>query len=220
MTLAPELDGGLDLVRWLVARGHLVSLGHSRASYDEALEAIALGRARRRTFSIACRPFEHRAPGLVGAVLETQEVAAELICDGFHLHPAVIRTAVAAKRPSRVMAITDGTGALGTCRSGARATLGGRPITVRESAAFLDDGTLAGSATTMDRVFQLLVGPIGLSPIDAVTLCSTTPARELGLIGHGVLAIDAVADLVVLDARLSVVQTYVAGELVYSRQAE
>jgi N-acetylglucosamine-6-phosphate deacetylase len=219
VTLAPELDGGLDLVRWLVARGHLVSLGHSRASYDEALEAIALGARQATHLFNRMPPFEHRAPGLVGAILETQEVAAELICDGFHLHPAVIRTAVAAKRPSRVMAITDGTGASGL-PAGARATLGGRPITVRESAAFLDDGTLAGSATTMDRVFQLLVGPIGLSPIDAVTLCSTTPARELGLIGHGVLAIDAVADLVVLDARLTVVQTYVAGELVYSRQAE
>jgi N-acetylglucosamine-6-phosphate deacetylase len=217
VTMAPELDGGLDLVRWLRARGHLVSLGHSRATYDEALEAITLGASHATHLFNRMPPFEHRAPGLVGAILETQDVAAELICDGVHVHPAVIRTAVAAKRPSRVMAITDGTGASGL-PVGARATLGGQRITVREGAAFLDDGTLAGSATTMDRVFQLLVGPIGLSPVDAVTVCSTTPARELGLMGHGVLAIDAVADLVVLDARLSVVQTYVAGELAYSRQ--
>jgi N-acetylglucosamine-6-phosphate deacetylase len=219
VTMAPELDGGLDLVRWLSARGHLVSLGHSRASYDESLEAIALGASHATHLFNRMPPFEHRAPGLVGAVLETQEVAAELICDGVHLHPAVVRTAVAAKRPSRVMAITDGTGVSGL-PVGARATLGGRPITVRDSAAFLDDGTLAGGATTMDSVFRMLVGPIGLSPVDAVTLCSTTPARELGLIGHGMLAVDAVADLVVLDARLSVVQTYVAGELVYTRPTE
>jgi N-acetylglucosamine-6-phosphate deacetylase len=216
VTMAPELDGGLDLVRWLIARGHRVSLGHSQASYDEALEAIALGASQATHLFNRMPPFQHRAPGLVGAILEAEEVAAELICDGFHLHPAVIRATVAAKRPSRVMAITDGTGGSGL-PAGARATLGGQPITVRDSAAFLDDGTLAGSATTMDRVFQLLVGPIGLSLVDAVTLCSTTPARELHLIGHGVLAIDAVADLVVLDARLSVVQTYVAGELIYSR---
>jgi N-acetylglucosamine-6-phosphate deacetylase len=219
VTIAPELDGGLDLVRWLIARGHRVSFGHSRASYDEALEAIALGASHATHLFNRMPPFHHRAPGLVGAVLETQEVAAELICDGLHLHPAVIRTTVAAKRPSRVMAITDGTGASGL-PAGARATLGGRSITVRDSAAFLDDGTLAGSATTMDRVFQLLVGPVGLSLVDAVTLCATTPARQLGLTGHGVLAIDAVADLVVLDARLSVVQTYVAGELIYARQTE
>ena len=134
----------------------------------------------------------------------------------FRSHPAVIHTAIAAKRPSRVLAITDGTAASGL-PAGARAMLGGQPITVRDSAAFLDDGTLAGGVSTMDRVFQMLVGPIGLSLVDAATLCSTTPARELGLVGHGVLAVDAVADLLVLDAQLSVVQTFVGGELVYAR---
>ena len=85
--------------------------------------------------------------------------------------------------------------------------------------ALLDDGTVAGSLWTMDRVFQTLVGRIGLPPVDAVTLCSTTAARELRLAGHGVLAEDAVADLVVLDARFNVVQTYISGQLVYSRPA-
>ena len=216
VTMAPELDGGLDLVRWLTSRGHRVSLGHSGAGYEEALAAIALGATQATHLFNRMPPFGHRAPGLVGAILQTEEVAAELICDGVHVHPAVVRTAIAAKRPSRVLAITDGTAASGL-PAGARAMLGGQPITVRDSAAFLDDGTLAGSVSTMDRVFQMLVGPIGLSLVDAVTLCSTTPARELGLVGHGVLAVDAAADLVVLDAQLSVVQTYVGGELVYSR---
>jgi N-acetylglucosamine-6-phosphate deacetylase len=218
VTVAPELDGGLDLVRWLTSRGHRVSLGHSGAGYEEALAAIAAGATQATHLFNRMPPFGHRAPGLVGAVLQTEDVAAELICDGIHVHPAVVRTAIAAKRPSRVMAITDGTAASGL-PAGARAMLGGQPITVRDSAAFLDDGTLAGSVSTMDRVFQLLVGPIGLSLVDAATLCATTPARELGLVRHGVLAVDAVADLLVLDAQLSVVQTYVGGELVYSRTA-
>ena len=216
VTLAPELDGGLDLVRWLTARGHRVSLGHSGAGYEEALAAIAAGATQATHLFNRMPPFGHRAPGLVGAILQTDEVAAELICDGIHVHPAVVRTAIAAKRPSRVLAITDGTAASGL-PAGARAMLGGQPITVRDSAAFLDDGTLAGSVSTMDGVFRMLVGPIGLSLVDAATLCSTTPARELGLVGHGVLAVDVVADLLVLDAQLSVVQTYVGGELVYSR---
>jgi N-acetylglucosamine-6-phosphate deacetylase len=215
VTLAPELDGGLDLVRWLRSRGHRVSLGHSGAGYEEALAAIALGATQATHLFNRMPPFGHRAPGLVGAILQTEEVAAELICDGVHVHPAVVRTAIAAKRPSRVLAITDGTAASGL-PAGARAMLGGQPITVRDSAAYLDDGTLAGSVSTMDRIFQMLVGPIGLSLVDAATLCSTTPARELGLVGHGVLAVDAAADLLVLDAQLSVVQTYVGGELVYS----
>jgi N-acetylglucosamine-6-phosphate deacetylase len=216
VTLAPELDGGLDLIAWLTARGHRVSLGHSAATYETAQAAIAAGARHATHLFNRMPPFEHRNPGLVGAVLQAEEIAAELICDGFHVHPAVIHTAIAAKRPSRVFAITDGTAASGL-PAGARTTLGGQPITVRGSAAFLDDGTIAGSATTMDRAFQLLVGRVGVSLVDAATLCATTAARELGLVGHGLLAMDAVADLVILDAQLSVVQTYVGGELVYSR---
>ena len=148
-------------------------------------------------------------------MLQTDEVAAELICDGVHVHPALVRMAIAAKRPSRVMAITDGTAASGL-PVGAHG-LARRPADHgRRSAALLDDGTLAGSVLTMERAFQVLVGRIGLSLVDAATLCATTPARELGLVGHGVLAPDAVADLVVLDASLSVVQTYVGGRLVYA----
>jgi len=84
----------------------------------------------------------------------------------------------------------------------------------------LEDGTIAGSTLTMERLFQNLVGPIGLSLIDAVSVCATTPARALGLVGHGVLAADAVADLVVLDSMFSVVQTYIGGQLVYSRNQQ
>jgi len=216
VTVASELDGGLDLVRWLSARGHRPSLGHSNATYEEALAAIAAGARHATHLFNRMPPLGHRAPGLAGAILQTDEVAAELICDGFHVHPALVRTAIAAKRPSRVFAITDGTAAAGL-PVGRRARLGGHAITAGESAAYLDDGTVAGSVLTMDRCFQVLVGRIGLSPVDAVTLCATTPARELGLVGHGVLAPDSVADLVVLDAQFGVVQTYIAGQLVYSR---
>jgi N-acetylglucosamine-6-phosphate deacetylase len=220
VTLAPELDGGLDLVRWLAARGHRVSLGHSAATYDEALEAIAAG-ARHATHLFNRMPrLDHRSPGLVGAVLQTDEVAAEIICDGAHVHPALIRTAIAAKRPSRIFAITDATAAAGL-PAGSRALLGGQPIMVGPSTALLADGvTIAGSILTMDRAFQTLVGRVGISLVDAATICATTAARELGLVGYGVLAPDAVADLVVLDANFLVVQTYLGGQLVYSRNTQ
>lgn len=99
------------------------------------------------------------------------------------------------------------------------ARLGGQRITAGEQTALLPDGTIAGSILTMDRAFQTLIGRVGLGLVDAATICATTPARELGLIGHGVLAPEAAADLVVLDANFSVVQTYVAGQLVYARGA-
>ena len=218
MTLASELDGGLDLVRWLAARGHCVSLGHSGATYEEALAAIAAGARHATHLFNRMPPLGHRAPGLVGAVLQTDEVAAEIICDGFHVHPALIRTAIAAKRPSRILAITDATAAAGQ-PAGSRALLGGRPIIAGERTALLPDGTIAGSVLTMDRAFQTLIERVGLSLVDAATICATTPARELGLVGHGVLAAEAVADLVVLDSNFSVVQTYLAGQLVYARGA-
>ena len=217
VTVAPELDGGLDLVGWLASRGHHVSLGHSGATYDEALAAIAAGARQATHLFNRMPPLAHRAPGLAGAVLHSEEVAAEIICDGHHVHPAIVRTAIAAKRPARVMAITDGT-ALAGLAVGSRARLGQRTITASESVAVLEDGTIAGSTLTMDRAFQMLVSRIGLPVVDAATLCSTTPARELGLVGYGVLAPDAVADVVVLDANFSVVQTYVAGQLVYARE--
>ena len=217
VTLAPELDGGLDLIRWLVSRGHHVSLGHSAATYDEALTAIAAGARHATHLFNRMPPLDHRAPGLVGAVLQTDEVAAEIICDGAHVHPALIRTAIAAKRPSRIFAITDATAAAGL-PAGSRASLGGQPIVAGPSTALLTDGvTIAGSILTMDKAFQTLVGRVGISLVDAATICATTAARELGLVGHGVLAQDAVADLVVLDANFLVVQTYLGGQLVYSR---
>jgi N-acetylglucosamine-6-phosphate deacetylase len=216
VTLAPELDGGLDLVRWLTARGHRVSLGHSAATYDEALAAISAGAVHATHLFNRMPPLSHRAPGLAGAVLQADEIAAEIICDGHHVHPALVRAAIAAKRPSRVLAITDGTAASGL-PPGSRASLGGRPIVAGDGTARLEDGTLAGSVLTMDRAFQVLVGSVGLSLVDAATVCATTPARELGLVGHGVLASDAAADLVILDQHFAVVQTYVGGRLAYSR---
>jgi N-acetylglucosamine-6-phosphate deacetylase len=216
VTLAPELDGGLDLIQWLVARGHRVSLGHSGATYAEALEAIAAGARHATHLFNRMPPLGHRAPGLAGAVLQAEEIAAEIICDGAHVHPALIRTAVAAKRASRILAITDGTAAAGL-PAGSTAMLGGQPITAGPTTALLFDGTIAGSVLTMDRAFQILVGQVGLSLVDAATICATTPARELGLVGHGILAAGAVADLVVLDSQLSVVQTYIGGQLVYAR---
>jgi N-acetylglucosamine-6-phosphate deacetylase len=218
VTLAPELAGGLDLVRWLVGHGHRVSLGHSAATYDEAQAAIAAGASQATHLFNRMPPLHQRSPGLAGAVLQTDEVAAELICDGVHVHPALVRMAIAAKHPSRVMAISDATAVAGL-PIGSTASLGGTSIAAGRATALLPDGTMAGSILTLDRAFQMLVGAIGLSLVDAATLCATTAARELGLVGHGVLAPDAVADLVILDANFSVVQTYVAGQLVYTRRA-
>jgi N-acetylglucosamine-6-phosphate deacetylase len=216
LTIAPEIDGAIDLIADLVRYGHRVSLGHSGATYEQALAGIEAGARRATHLFNRMTPLQHRAPGLAGAVLAHDAIAAEIVPDGVHVHPAMVKLALEAKRPERIMAITDGTAGSGMPR-GARTTIGGRPITVAD-VAYLDDGTIAGSVLTMETALARLVTTVGVSLPDAVTVCSTTPAQELGLAGLGVIAPGALADLVVLDSSLRVVRTYVAGELAFSRE--
>ena len=124
------------------------------------------------------------------------------------------RMAIAAKGADRIMAITDGTAGAGL-PAGSIARLGGRRIRVTDAAAVLEDGTLAGSTLTMDRAFRTIVTDFALSVVEAGVLCSTTPARELGLTGFGLLAEGAVADLVVLDRGFRVVRTFIDGREVH-----
>jgi N-acetylglucosamine-6-phosphate deacetylase len=214
VTLAPELPGGIDLVRTLVSAGHRVSLGHTGANFDEAMAAIDAGARHATHLFNRMAPITHRAPGVAGAVLAREEVAAELICDGHHVHASMSRIAVASKGVGRMMAITDGTAGAGL-PVGSIATLGGHRIRVTDQAAVLDDGTLAGSTLTMDRAFATIVRGFGFSVAEASVMCSTTPARELGLAEFGSIAEGAVADLVILDRDFRAVRTLIGGEEVY-----
>jgi len=216
VTVAPEIDGALELIPRLVRAGHRVSLGHSAADYDQAVAAIDAGARHATHLFNRMTPMTHRAPGLAGAVLSYEEVRAELICDGFHVHPAMSHFTIAAKGADGVMAITDGTAGAGL-PPGSMSRLGGRPIRVSDQAALLDDGTLAGSTLTMDRAFRNIVTLFHASITQAAIMCSTTPARALGLTRFGVIAEGNVADLAVLDRGFRVVRTFIEGEEVFTR---
>ena len=209
VTLAPELPGGLDLVRDLVAHGHRVSLGHTGATYEEARAAIDAG-ARHAThlFNRMSLPAS-RAPGVAGAVLESNAVTAEIICDGHHVHPSLVSLAIRAKSISRLIAITDGTAAAGL-PAGSRARLGDQVIIAGARTALLEDGTLAGSVLTMDGALRMLVG-LGLTLPEAARMCAATPAEALGLADAGAIAAGNRADLVVVDRGLRVTQTFIGG---------
>ena len=213
VTLAPELPGGIDLVLDLVKHGHRVSLGHTGATYDEARAAIDAGARQATHLFNRMSLMSSRAPGVAGAVLESNAVAAELICDGVHVHPALMSMAIRAKTARRMMAITDGTAGAGL-PTGSRTRIGDRPIVVTDRCALLEDGTLAGSILSMDGAFRTLVKAVTLSLPDASRMCSTTPAEELGLPDLGAIATGKAADLVVLGPDLRVRHTYLSGELV------
>ena len=215
VTMAVELDGGLDLAKALVAAGHRVSLGHSAATYEQALAGIAAGARHATHLFNRMSPLTHRAPGLTGAVLAEDAIAAEIICDGYHVHPAVATAAIRAKRVERTMAITDGSAGAGL-PVGSKVSLGGRAVTVTEDACFLDDGTLCGSRITMDAAFRRLLRQ-GFTAVEASRMCSGTQATELELAGQGVIAPGALADLVVLDRQLAVATTYVGGVPAWAR---
>jgi N-acetylglucosamine-6-phosphate deacetylase len=217
VTVAPEIDGGVELVRALAAAGHRVSLGHSGASFDVGRAAIAAGASQATHLFNGMPPLGHREPGLAGEVLADDRVAAELICDGIHVHPAMLHLVVAAKGASRVMAITDGLSGSGR-PEGSVCRLGGRTATVRQGACYLPDGTLAGSAATFDAIFRVLIRDVGLPMAEAVCLSSTTPALELGLADRGRIAPGLLADLVVLDRDLQVVWTFVGGVAAFGRR--
>jgi N-acetylglucosamine-6-phosphate deacetylase len=210
VTVAPEMAGGLDLVRDLAMAGHRVSLGHTGATYDQAREAIAAGAHHATHLFNRMSSLTSRSPGVVGAVLESDAVNAEIICDGHHVHPALVSMAIRAKSVGRMMAITDGTAAAGL-PAGSRARLGDQTIVAGAKTALLENGTLAGSILTMDAAFRMLVRRIGLSLPDASRMCATTPAAALKQPDIGSIAVGKWADLTVLDRDLRVAGTYIAG---------
>jgi N-acetylglucosamine-6-phosphate deacetylase len=210
VTLAPELPGGMDLVRHLVSLGHRVSIGHSGATYEQAVEAIQAGARHATHLFNRMSSITSRSPGVVGAVLESGDVTAEIICDGHHVHPSLVSLAIRLKTAAKMIAITDATAAAGL-PPGSRSQLGGQTIIAGEKTALLENGTLAGSILTMDAAFRMLVQRLGLSLPDAARMCSTTPADAVKAGDIGSIAPGKFADLVVLDRDLRVTRTYIGG---------
>jgi len=212
VTLAPEMPGALEMIRFLAAHGIIASIGHTNATYEEVCAGIDAG-ARHLTHCFnAMRPLDSREPGVVGAALSRPELTAELIWDNIHVHPASCRGLINAKDPDGVILISDGIPGAGM-PEGYKFSLGDLDIVCQHGAARLPDGTLAGSLLTLDTAFQN-VSPFTLSQRAAMS--SYNAALALGL-GHrkGLLAPGYDADLVLLNADGSVRQTFVAGRSVF-----
>ena len=215
VTLAPELPGALDVVRALVDRGVVVSLGHSMATAAEATAGVDAGARWATHLFNAMPPLHHRDPGLAGVALTDERLHVGLIADGVHVHPLMVRLAAQALGP-RLTLVTDAVAALGMPPGPIR--LGDMEALSDDEGVRLPDGTLAGSNLSMDDAVANLVafadGAVDLPA--ALHAATAAPAELLGLTGsRGTLAPGAVGDLVLLDATGYVVATVIGGELAW-----
>jgi N-acetylglucosamine-6-phosphate deacetylase len=213
VTLAPERPGALALIARLRSRGVVVSLGHTDASFEELTAGIDAGASLVTHLYNAMSPFQHRAPGAVGAALTDARVVAALIADGVHVHPAAIRLARAAKGPQGLVLVTDAVAAAGLGRG--RYTLANATVVSDGTAVRLasDGATLAGSVLTLDQAVRNYLRFTGASAEEGLHLATEVPARLLGPAGaaKGRLSPDADADLVLWSAALEVERTFVGG---------
>jgi len=215
ITLAPELPGAEEVIRLARANGVIVSIGHTDAKAADVLAAIAWGATRATHTFNAMRGLHHREPGTVGAVLARPEVVCEVIADGVHLDPLVVRLIVAAKGAAGAVLITDAIE--GAAMADGEYALGGQPVFVRDGTAAFADGTLAGSVLTMNRAFANVVGFAGVSLPEAARLSSGNAARQLGMEERfGEIAPGRAADLVILHPETGeVAWTLVGGRVAW-----
>lgn len=215
MTLAPELPGALDLIRYLVEHGIVASLGHTDATYEQALAGIAAGATHATHLFNAMRPIHHRDPGVIAACLNEPEILAEVIPDGVHLDPQIVRLAIRTKGPDRTALITDAFSATGL-PDGIH-TLGPHRVIVQGNLCTLEDGTIAGSIITMDGAVRNAMRFAGSTLVEAVRMASLIPARVAGCANRkGSLETGKDADVALFDGELRCVATWANGRQVHN----
>lgn len=214
ITAAPELEGALELIDEGVKRGIEFAIGHSGASYEQVGIAADHGvRQATHTFN-GMLGLHHRNPGTLGGVLTDDRIYGQVIGDGIHVHPAMVKLLVRAKGTKRAILITDSIRAAGL--PDGDYDLGGQAVTVRDGICRIANGSLAGSTATLDAVLRNAMRFAGLSLPEAIPMATSTPAEAMNLVGKkGVLQAGADADVILLDDNINVKMTMVCGRVVY-----
>jgi N-acetylglucosamine-6-phosphate deacetylase len=211
VTVAPEVGANLSFIPALKEKGWVVSIGHSEATYEQAMMSFEKGITQATHLYNAMSGFLPREPGVIGAVLDSPEVTAEIIADGIHVHPAALRLAVRQKGVDRICLITDSVNASGLGDGDFQ--VGGLDVVVKDGQARLrDGGALAGSVLTLNRAVRNVIQWTGVPVSAAVRMASLTPARVLGLDREiGSLEQGKLANLAVFDQDFNVVATILRG---------
>ncbi|KQX45880.1 N-acetylglucosamine-6-phosphate deacetylase [Paenibacillus sp. Root444D2] len=212
LTLAPEREGGLEMIAWLRDHGIVAACGHTDSTYADIQAAVREGLTHAVHTYNAMKPLHHREPGTVGAILTDERISGEVIADGHHVHPAAIRLLAMVKQPHGLLLITDAMSAAGL--GDGQYKLGGQAVTVQSGVARLTEGgALAGSTLTMIEALRFMVREVGVSVEDASRFASGNPARLLRLEGsHGSIAQGKQADLLLVSPELELEQVWVRGK--------
>jgi N-acetylglucosamine-6-phosphate deacetylase len=214
VTLAPNLPNALEVARFLRAQGVVVSLGHSSTTYEVARDALASGAFALVTHVYnAMTGLHHRQPGVLGAVLSSDEVCGMLICDGLHVHPAAVKILLRALGVDRVILVTDAIPGGGMTEG--TFTMLNQTARIVDGVARLEDGTIAGSILTLNRAVMNARAFGALTLNEALQMATVNPARALGLWNIGSLNDGASADVALIDELGKVQLTMVAGRVVY-----
>ncbi len=209
LTIAPELLGAIPCIDAARNAGMVVAVGHTDATYEQTRAAIAHGVRHAVHVYNAMRPFTHRDSGVIGAVLTSQEVTAELIADGVHVEEIAMRVLLQAKGPERMILVSDGISATGM--PDGNYTLGKLQVTVSGGICRNAEGRLAGSTLTLDRALRNIVG-LGIPLQDAVRMLTLNPAALLGIeFKKGALRTGADGDIILLDQSLQLTNVWVRG---------
>jgi len=215
ITIAPELPDSLSVAKLALSHDVRVAMGHSDATFEEATAAVGCSvNYAVHTFN-AMRAFSHRDPGIVGAVLSDDRIFAEIIADGVHVSPSVVKFFARAKRADRILLVTDAISATDMPDGAHR--LGPDTVTVTDGICRDESGRLAGSTLTQETALKNFIEWSGFPVEHAVQALTLNPANALGLRGKGMIEPGADADITVLDANFRVMKTFVAGKLVYER---
>ena len=213
MTLAPEIDGGIELIKELTRRGWIVSIGHTRADFDVLDQALAAGARHMTHFMNAMSPLHHRSPGPVGWGLLHDDVTCDVIADGVHLDPRTLKLLMKIKGPERLVLISDAIAAAGL--GDGVYNIWNESITVKDGRTSNERGSIAGSVISMLDAVRLMRN-LGVPQVDLARISATNPARLLGIEKEcGSIEAGKRADLVALDEEGNVRFTIVGGEVVY-----
>jgi len=215
MTIAPEIEGSFDIIRYLSKRNVKISAGHTDATAEIIEHAISLGLSHVTHLFNGMRPLHHRDPGIIGVSLINDQLSVEIIADGYHLADHILTLVTKVKPKEKVILITDAIEAAGLPDGDYE--LSKQKVIVKNGKATLENGTLAGSSLTLNKAVKNMVERAKLDIKDAVFMASYSPAKFLGLENKGSIEVGKDADITVFDKNFDVAFTMVEGTIVYRK---